>query len=373
MSLYEEFKRLSDDKIAKIIIDMVDNNQEEHQQLDFKGIESLNFLVKSAQDKQKKKVDFSHDLSAFANALGGVIIYGIEEQTNPATSKREMINFGNGFNEAHFKKDQLIQIANTCIEPHLPGIDVKSFKHPTNPDELIIIILIPETYSGAIMAVADKEDFRYYQRSGTEKLKLRDHQVRLINNKLVHPDLELIFDLDTGIYIQFETSSDGTLYIKAPTIYNKGKVIAEKVALLVRTPPTLLLDLRYSGFEAYYNNYHNTSYINQKYIINGIFPDMIYHIFDAEERIDFSLKYCDFLKDGKLHNKETIIEFILYCDNAPAKSYKVIIDTRNLDKNSIQKQYGLFLNNNGYSIRFPYTCKFSDLKGLIRFETDETS
>ncbi len=57
------------------LLELIHLKQEEGLQLDFKRAESLD-------SADKKKMEISKDVSAFANSAGGAIIYGMAESTS---------------------------------------------------------------------------------------------------------------------------------------------------------------------------------------------------------------------------------------------------------------------------------------------------
>ena len=104
--------------------------------------ESLTLEYK--KDLDKKNSEIAKDISAFANTLGGVIIYGIEEIREIPTSK----NWIKGTNI----KERIESITLTSIQPRIEDVVIKPILNPDNPSQAIFVVNIPESPDAPHMA-----------------------------------------------------------------------------------------------------------------------------------------------------------------------------------------------------------------------------
>ena len=115
-------------------------------------------------------------------------------------------------------------------------------------------------------------------------------QVRLVNNKAIHPQLILKFDTKAGLYFVSYKNNESSLVMKFPKIKNIGKVLANQVGFVVRIP---------NCFKNYSNiNYFNelihvrdtNEYIEKMKVFNHpIFPGLEINTFS--EKFDFIIDF----------------------------------------------------------------------------------
>lgn len=365
MSLYDEYNQLTDNELLTRIHDMVENQENETQELDFKRVDSLYFLLKQQyqpRDRKDKKCEFAKDLSAFTNATGGCLIYGIEESYDAVTGKRSIKSFGRGMKKSDFSRDQLIQIANSSVIPTITGLNVKTVQHPLDEDAFIVVILIPETSNGAVMVQAEGDhSYRYFQRQVTENRPMLNWQVRLVNNKAIHPQLVLKFDTKAGLYFISYKNNESSLIMKFPKIKNIGKVLANQVGFVVRVPNC-------------FKNYSNINYFNElihvrdtseymekmKVFNHPIFPGLEINTFS--DKFDFTIDFPanDMFGVKMLNHKKYAFEFILYADNAEFKRYKL-----HLDYSKVKNIKDFFSDGDSPNKQ---TIMYNDIPEILRIE-----
>jgi hypothetical protein len=378
MPLFDEFKKLSDQELRQRVFDMVQNQENEDQEVDFKRIDSLDFLLYNIPDKGKIKSEFAKDLSAFANATGGIIIYGIEEIIDPSTGQRTMKGFGKGINVSEFNRERLIQIANAIVSPSITGLDVKTVQHPVFKNEYIVVVLVPESLNGAVMA---EGDYRYYQRLVTENKPMRNWQVRTVNSKVVHPNLTLNFDFTDGIFFGYKENGknipgDFLLSIKVPRIKNEGMVIAKQVGVVMRIPRVLykLSSFKKNLFDEVINIENNNEYIETLKIFEyPIFPGLEIDALSDNKVLFFEMKKEHLINPALFGDKKNVIVFIVYADNATAKMYRIIFDLSGIQTLEDFSKRGLFSpachHSNSYFVEY---YKELQQAGIISIDTVET-
>ena len=126
--------------------------------------ESLNHDYKRELDEHNNEI--AKDISAFANASGGRIIYGIDEKDGLPNSINWIDSRG--------IKEKIENIILTNIQPEIKGYDIYSIENPHNHQQAIFVVDIPESSDAPHMA------YRYYIRRNfkselwkIQKLKMR--------------------------------------------------------------------------------------------------------------------------------------------------------------------------------------------------------
>lgn len=139
--------------------DLVTNAVVEHQRLEYKSQ-----LPGTSSDERR---EFARDVAAMANGGGGIIVIGIEDDTNDAASRITPVGLGS-------EVTRLNQICNSLIEPHL-RIDIHEVEIGDGPDGVIIV----DTPSSTRLpfAVAEGSRLGYYRRTGRSRHPLSEAEV----------------------------------------------------------------------------------------------------------------------------------------------------------------------------------------------------
>lgn len=125
--------------------------------------ESLNLEYKRELDERKNEI--AKDISAFANARGGKIIYGVEEKDGLPSS----INWI----ESKGVKEKIENVILTHIQPEIKGFDIYSIENSDNHSQAIFVVDIPESSDAPHMA-----DYRYYIRRNFKSEPMEDFEVK---------------------------------------------------------------------------------------------------------------------------------------------------------------------------------------------------
>jgi hypothetical protein len=149
---------------------------------------TLEYKASPAVDKRddKKKLEMARDVSAFANADGGQIIYGMTERDHEPAGLDDGID-GNIYPEIWFE-----QVLQQHITPAIPGLRVRHI--PLKKPMVAVVIDVPAT-KGDPHQVSDG---RYYRRHNFNRLIMEHYEVRDAMRRTVDPDLVLEFDLMIG-------------------------------------------------------------------------------------------------------------------------------------------------------------------------------
>lgn len=232
--------------IPKSIADlnqMIADGVEENISLDYKAADAL-------QNTDGKKKEIAKDVSAMANAAGGVIIYGIKEFDT--ADKKHLPEKITPVNRQNFSKEQLEQLINNNISPKIEGLII----HPIqllNPDEVVYVIEIPQSDT----AHQNTKDQRYYRRYNFESVPMLDYEIRDIMNRLKHPDITLDFEIlseivitkpvvPIGRYEEEETVNTLKIFLR-----NQGKIFANYVNYYIYVNRNFLNKDEYEGLKTF--------------------------------------------------------------------------------------------------------------------------
>lgn len=106
------------------------------------------------------------EIAAFANAEGGIIIYGLDTKDRIPTS----INWI----EAKGFEEKIQNIAATAIDPKVESVTVLRIPNPDNAQLAIFIVEVPRSPEAPHM-----NDNRYYKRHGSTALPMDNNEVKL--------------------------------------------------------------------------------------------------------------------------------------------------------------------------------------------------
>lgn len=204
------------------VLQLIRNTQEEFLELDFKRGDSL-----KNTDQNKKEI--SKDVSAFANTIGGTIVYGIEEDPQPPHAAVSL----SPINLRVTTKEWLEQVINSNIQPRIPGIRITPINLTSVPDSAVYVVTIPE--GATAYQAADK---RYYKRFNFESVPMYDYEIRQILNRVVRPSYRAWLEA-----WQF-TSEMGRIVVAFKTIVVNSSEITAHDPNAILYLPTMEFDLK---------------------------------------------------------------------------------------------------------------------------------
>lgn len=204
------------------------------------GIEeslTLEYKAAPALDKaQQKKDEITKDVSAMANAAGGVLIYGIaEDQKN---GRKHLPSHIDPVDRSEFPKEWLEQVISN-IRPRIDGIVIHPVPLSTAPNHVAYVIEIPQS-STAHQANSKK----YYKRFNFESVPMDDYEIRDIMNRAQHPRIEVTFEIQKRFIKHSNYLSEGTTdhadYVLMVRAKNVGRVYAQYLNCFIKVPYQLL-------------------------------------------------------------------------------------------------------------------------------------
>lgn len=148
--------------VAADIDRLVENGVAESSRLDYK------LTLPRGTDEDKK--EFLADVSAFANTVGGDIVFGVEEAQGLAS---RIVGVGNI--DVDSEGLRLESMLRDGIEPRLPGVRLQWISGPWSGP--VLVLRVPRSWAGPHM-VAFKQSSRFYARNSAGKHQLDVTQIR---------------------------------------------------------------------------------------------------------------------------------------------------------------------------------------------------
>jgi hypothetical protein len=154
---------------------LIHEQREEDLRLEYKKSDALS-------KTEGKKTEISKDVSAMANSAGGVIIYGIDEQTK----SNGPIQLDGGIDPDEISTEWLEQVIDSRIQRRIDGINVRPLKM-VRTGRFVYVVWVPQSNRAPHMAY----DHRYYKRLGTTTACMEEYEVRDVGRRSESPDLYL--------------------------------------------------------------------------------------------------------------------------------------------------------------------------------------
>lgn len=149
---------------------------------------SLDYKDSRALEKtDRKKADISKDVSAFANAAGGTIVYGVSEKGQRPTE------IDGGVDPTDISREWLENVINSTIQPRIDVIHINQIALTEHPGRVLYVVEIPQTMaSGPHQA----NDHKYYKRFNFQSVAMEDYEVRDVMRRSIGPDLYCGIEID---------------------------------------------------------------------------------------------------------------------------------------------------------------------------------
>lgn len=146
--------------------------------LEYKGASAL----PTKGDPDKKKWEIVKDVTAFANAAGGTIIYGIAEGEGDDRHLPARIDPIDPTKNSKEQLDQLLQMA----APRIIGIKIHPIMINRDPKKAVYVVEVPQSDT-AHQAPDDK----YHRRYNCTTLAMKDYEIRDVMNRSKLPKVSL--------------------------------------------------------------------------------------------------------------------------------------------------------------------------------------
>jgi hypothetical protein len=200
----------------------------------------LEYKASDAIDKRddRKKLEIARDVSAFANADGGQIVYGMTENKD-----HEPDGLDAGLDPHEYPEIWFDQVLQSNVTPLLSA--VKPRHVPLSNGRVAVVLDIP-----ASQGDPHQVDGRYYRRHNFNRLQMEHYEVRDIFRRSVNPDLsiEFFFDkMEKTQHFQFPMGeADHVPVPVSPILSNRSNAPAEyAVAIVFADARLIVLNARY--------------------------------------------------------------------------------------------------------------------------------
>jgi hypothetical protein len=198
----------------------------------------LEFKRGAALDKtSEKRNELIKDCTGFANAAGGMIIYGIAEQDINGVSAAATLS---PVTNTDIDRNWITEILRSNTNPPLSRFEITEIALPR--DEGRVVIIEVDASSTAHQSLSD---FRYYQRVGAVTSPMVDFQIRDVMNRRSRPAIHIDFRMN-----RHQISSEIHRYFLEATINNIGPITLEKWWLEIDLPSSVVRDTRNPHFNA---------------------------------------------------------------------------------------------------------------------------
>lgn len=192
----------------------IDDEIEESLTLDYKAAEALG-------RSDGKKHDITKDVSAMANADGGIIIYGLKEQPE----KKHVVEKLDPVDRTKFSKEWLDQIIST-IRPYIDTVIIHPVNLSTGPSDVAYVVEIPKGQTAH-----QSTGLRYYRRHNFESVPMEDYEIRDIMNRATVPDASVRFNFERR-----QSINDRVTYLIQPFIKNSKDFVIKNFKLTIKFP-----------------------------------------------------------------------------------------------------------------------------------------
>lgn len=144
---------------------MIKNSEQESLNLEYKRSASI------GNDSGKRK-EIAKDVSSFANADGGMIIYGIVENNHLPERLDE------GVEHAKYNREWLENVITSNIAPKIEGLEISQI--PLTDTHSAFAVEIPKSFRDAHQ---ERNERRYYKRYNFKAQSMEDYEIQDIRNR----------------------------------------------------------------------------------------------------------------------------------------------------------------------------------------------
>jgi hypothetical protein len=216
------------------LLTLVSQQATEAINLDFKECAALDISTPKARDKSR--LDLSKDVSAFANSVGGSLVYGIVEQNHVAGG------IDTGYDANEITKEWIEQVINSNIQPRVPGLRINPVQLlATSPGKVAYVIYVPQGTTAH-----QASDKRYYKRFNFQSVPMEDYEIRDVMHRVRAPRLriEVTIGGQTEGFVDFASFETGiqSPQIEVSVLNEDGADAAEYSQHQIFVPSDLTVD-----------------------------------------------------------------------------------------------------------------------------------
>jgi Putative DNA-binding domain len=200
-----------EDVTASDLLDLVNAKRAERLTLEYKA------QLPGNGDDDKR--EFLYDMASFANASGGDIVYGIEDERDVAGKPTGIPAGISGVSAGNIDAEilRLTSVIRDGIDPRIIGVEAR---HVSVNGKVVVILRLPKSWAAPHMVVF-KGVSRFYTRTSAGKYPMDVHELRAA----------------------FNTSSSMPERVRAFRLERLGRILADDVPAPLESGPRLVLHL----------------------------------------------------------------------------------------------------------------------------------
>lgn len=279
---------------------------EESLTLEYKAAEALD-----RADQKKKEI--TKDVSAMANSAGGIIVYGIAE--NSREDKRHLPEKITPVDRTKFPREWVEQIIQ-AIRPRIDGILIHSVNLSSGENDVAYIVEIPPGNTAH-----QASDHRYYKRFNFQAVPMEDYEIRDVMFREQTPNIALSFLIELrDDFFDGRTNKYNSYYSLIAQARNDGSAFAQYIACFLDVPVVVLQNIENKlnvkdGGRMYR---HRLTNLNQEYADENFKAN-----FPLLRNMAMNWKIPLNQKISELRTESLEIKWKIYADNALPKENKI--------------------------------------------------
>jgi hypothetical protein len=224
MTIEELFASLS----VEVVDRLIEQRQEEDLSLDFKTAAGPE--LRSSDDKK----NLAQVLSGFANSAGGIVIWGVSTQKDPAgqdvATARKLISSVAAF------RNRLEEATPLSVTPAVAGVRHRAFEVADGSG--FAATYVPESDIGPHMALAGHD--RYFKRAGDRFYRMAHYDIADMFGRRQRPSLRLSCKLQKGKSFWQNGSHEEIRIIVSLTNDGRASAVAPHIRLQVTNPYSIV-------------------------------------------------------------------------------------------------------------------------------------